>query len=217
MSQGSDPTEWMELVGHPVPASPRESRGWECGCVPDQKYTACPLHAKSDVYLIPAPVASGTPCKHRFEGYNDTCLECGVSFPMSLPNLPPAPAAPKGDGERPNFMAEHLCDGGVLPCPACVASEAVARMRPHDDPTDSPLFREAVEAMRERFQWAATANTPFGDAQRMALEDALPFLRRLITEENAAKLEAEAMRPHRAGIPRNKGWYEAAAYLRGTR
>ena len=99
------------------------------------------------------------------------------------------------------------------------------------DLTDSPLFREAVEAVlgypkppecdegslhirRSREGcFACRSLNQWQDAVDR-IERALPFLRRLITEENAAKLEAEAMRPHRAGIPRNKGWYEAAAFLR---
>lgn len=63
-------------------------------CVPASPPATEPPPIYGKQLRADAPVASGTPCKHRFEGYNDTCLECGVSFPMALPNLPPAPAEP---------------------------------------------------------------------------------------------------------------------------
>lgn len=63
--------------------------------------------------------------------------------------------------------------------------------------TDSPLFREAVEAAKE-------VECMGWDTERIILA-ALPFLRQMVTEENAAELEKWL------------AFKGAAAHLRGTR
>ena len=39
---------------------PKTVRGWECGCAHDQKHTACPIHARSDVYVLSSPMTNPT-------------------------------------------------------------------------------------------------------------------------------------------------------------
>lgn len=63
------------------------SRGWECGCVHDQKHTACPTHAKSDVYLmLSAPPAEALDFEAaRTEALRADYTAMGETFQSNVP------------------------------------------------------------------------------------------------------------------------------------